>query len=249
PGDQNELIARVAAANPNTVVALNAASPLAMPWLDQVAVLLQLWYPGQESGHALADILFGDVNPCGKLPTTFPKRLQDNPAYINYPGENGKVLYGEGIFVGYRYYDKKDIEPLFPFGHGLSYTTFEYSDLEIDNSPDGEITVSVKITNTGKRAGKEIVQLYLGDVESRLMRPEKELKRFAKVALQPGETREVAFTLDRQALAYYDPARKAWVAEAGTFEVLVGASSGDIRLRASFSCQGDAAPPGVRLHP
>lgn len=249
PGDQNELISRVAAANPNTVVVLNAGSPLAMPWLDQVAALLQLWYPGQESGHALADVLFGDVNPCGKLPTTFPKRLQDNPAYINYPGENGRVLYGEGIFVGYRYYDKKDIEPLFPFGHGLSYTTFEYSDLEIDNSPDGEITVSVKITNTGKRAGKEIVQLYLGDVESRLMRPEKELKRFAKVALQPGETREVAFTLDRQALAYYDPARKAWVAEAGTFEVLVGASSGDIRLRASFSWQGDAAPPGVRLHP
>jgi beta-glucosidase len=237
PGDQVKLIEQVAAANPNTIVVLHAGSPLNLSWLDQVAVVVQAWYLGQETGNAIADVLFGDVNPCGKLPTTFPKRLQDNPAYLNYPGENGQVLYGEGLFVGYRYYDKKDIAPLFPFGYGLSYTTFAYRNLRLSQTeyaPGDTIRLSVDVENTGSRAGKEIVQVYLHDVESRLVRPEKELKAFAKVALEPGETKTLTFTLDEQALSYYDPASKRWVAEAGEFQVLVGSSSRDIRLAASF---------------
>lgn len=241
PGQQNELIAQVAAANPRTVVALNAGSPLEMPWLDQVAAVLQTWYLGQEAGNALADVLFGDLNPSGKLPVTFPKRLEDNPSYINFPGENGKVFYGEGLFVGYRYYDKKGLEPLFPFGHGLSYTTFEYSGLELSSSslrPGENLQVSFTIKNTGAAAGAEAAQVYLHDPESRLQRPEKELKGFAKVSLQPGESQIVSLTLDQQSLSYYDPAKPGWVAEPGRFEVLVGASSRDIRLSAAFTLEG-----------
>ena len=253
-GDQIELIERVATANPNTVVVLNTGSPITMSWLDEVAAVVQAWYPGQEAGNSIADVLFGDVNPSGKLPQTFPKRLQDNPAYINYPGENGKVYYGEGIFVGYRYYDKKGIEPLFPFGHGLSYTTFAHKNLVLNATeyvPGDEIQVSVDIENTGARAGKEVVQLYVRDVESSLMRPEKELKAFAKVALEPGETQTVTFTLDQDALSFYDPAKEQWVAEPGEFQVLVGSSSRDIRLTGRFVLK--TAPANVlrktaRLH-
>jgi beta-glucosidase len=237
PPDQDELIARVAAANPNTVVVLNTGSPITMPWLDDVAAVLQAWYTGQESGNSIADVLFGDVNPSGKLPQTFPKRLEDNPAFINYPGENGKVVYGEGIFVGYRYYEKKKVEPLFAFGHGLSYTTFAYTNFKIGStsydSPDA-IQMSVDVTNTGKRAGQEVVQLYVRDISSRLARPEKELKAFAKLRLQPGETRTVTFRLNQASLAYYDPDKKGWVAEAGTFAALVGSASDDIRARGTF---------------
>jgi beta-glucosidase len=238
PGDQDLLISRIAAVNPNTVVALNAGSPLEMPWLNEVAAVLQTWYLGQEAGNAIADILFGDVNPSGKLPTTFPKRLEDNPSFLNFPGENGEVLYGEGIYVGYRYYDKKDIEPLFPFGHGLSYTSFDYSDLTISErsiSEKGEIDISFVVKNTGPVAGKEIVQLYIRDLESRLPRPDKELKAFKKIALQPGESKTVMFTLDSQALTYYDPSIPGWVAEPGEFELLIGASSRDIKISNSFS--------------
>ncbi len=238
PGDQVKLIEQVAAANPNTIVVINAGSPLSMNWLDKVAAVIWAWYPGQECGNAIADVLFGDVNPSGKLPTTFPKRLQDNPAYINYPGENGQVYYGEGLFVGYRYYDKKDIAPLFPFGYGLSYTTFAYRNLVLDDTGD-VIRVSVDVQNVGHRAGKEIVQVYVHDVQSRLVRPEKELKAFTKVVLEPGETKTATLTLDQEALSYYDPARKQWVAEAGEFEVLVGSSSRDIRLTACFNFKGE----------
>src|SRR5262249_1442849 len=157
------------------------------------------WYPGQECGNAIADVLFGDVTPSGKLPQTFPRRLEDNPAYINYPGENGRVYYGEGLFVGYRYYEKKLVEPLFPFGFGLSYTSFAYANTRLSAeaiTPDDRLIVSVDVTNTGQRAGQEIVQLYVQDVASRLVRPPKELKGFAKVALAPGETRAVTLTLD-----------------------------------------------------
>jgi beta-glucosidase len=237
PGEQEALIRQVAAANPNTIVVLNLGSPLHMPWLEDVPAVLQMWFPGQENGNALADVLFGDVNPSGKLPTTFPKRLQDNPAYINYPGENGKVYYGEGLFVGYRYYDKKGIEPLFPFGFGLSYTTFEYSNLAVNSQqykPGDEIKVSLEVKNTGERPGKEVVQLYMRDLKSSLARPPKELKAFAKIMLAPGETQQVDFILDPQALAFYDDRRQAWVVEAGTFEVLVGSSSQDIRLKGQF---------------
>jgi beta-glucosidase len=236
PGRQAELIQRVAAANPNTIVVLNAGSPLRMPWLDDVPAVVQSWYLGQETGNAIAAVLFGDVNPSGKLPLTFPVRLEDNPAYINYPGENGRVHYGEGIFAGYRYYDKKGIEPLFTFGYGLSYTTFEYRNLVVEQAdcePGTEVSVRVDVENTGDRAGQEVVQLYVRDLESRLMRPPKELKAFAKVMLKPGEKR-TATTLAEEDLAYYDPGRGGWLAEPGEFEVLVGSSSRDIRLTARF---------------
>ncbi|MCB8984111.1 MAG: glycoside hydrolase family 3 C-terminal domain-containing protein [Ardenticatenaceae bacterium] len=245
-GAQNELIARVAAANPNTIVVLNVGSPVTMPWLDAVTAVLQLWYPGQEGGNALADVLFGEANPSGRLPTTFPRRLADTPAYINYPGENGKVLYGEGLFVGYRYYDKKEIEPLFPFGHGLSYTTFAYNNLEIAAAGQS-VQVQVDVTNTGRRAGQEVVQLYVQDDAARLIRPLKELKAFAKVHLEPGETETVTLTLSRQSLAFYDPALGDWATEPGTFTVLVGHSAQDIRLSGQFSWAGDEAPAS-RLH-
>ncbi|MBE7555683.1 MAG: glycoside hydrolase family 3 C-terminal domain-containing protein [Anaerolineales bacterium] len=236
-GRQNELIARVAAANPRTVVVLQTGGPVTMPWLDQVAGVMQAWYPGQECGNAIADVLFGEVNPSGKLPQTFPVRLEDNPAFINYPGENGRVRYGEGIFVGYRYYDKKRVEPLFPFGFGLSYTSFAYANLRLSAeaiTPDSQLTVHVDVTNTGPRPGQEVVQLYVHDVTARLTRPPKELKGFAKVALAPGQTKTVTLTLDRQALAYWDDAQQAWVAEAGEFEVLLGRSAQDIQARARF---------------
>jgi beta-glucosidase len=238
PGEQAALVEKVAAANPRTVVILNTGSPHAMPWLDKVAGVVQAWFCGQECGNAIADVLFGDVNPSGKLPQTFPKRLEDNPAFINYPGETGQVHYGEGLFVGYRYYDKKKIEPLFPFGYGLSYTTFAYSNLSLNAAEynfGDDIQVRVAVTNTGQREGKEVVQLYVRDVESSLMRPQKELKAFKKVALKPGESQTVEFALDRRALSFYDPQKQGWVAEVGEFEILIGSSSQDIRAQASFS--------------
>ena len=236
-GKQVTLIERVAAANPKTVVVLQTGSPVTMPWLDKVAGVLQAWYPGQECGNAIADVLFGAVNPSGKLSQTFPMRLEDNPAYINYPGENGRVHYGEGIFIGYRYYEKKQVAPLFPFGFGLSYTSFAYSNVQVHPStdtPEDVVVVSVDVTNTGQQAGKEVVQVYVHDRQSTLSRPAKELKRFAKVALVAGETQTVTFPLDHAALAYWDDAQHAWVAEAGEFEVLVGSSSQDIRAREVF---------------
>ncbi|MFZ0544425.1 MAG: glycoside hydrolase family 3 C-terminal domain-containing protein [Candidatus Promineifilaceae bacterium] len=247
PGDQNELIDQVSAVNSNTIVVLNGGSPLTMPWLDKVSAVVDQWYNSQECGNALADVLFGNINPSGKLSTTFPVRLEDNPAYINYPGENGKVRYGEGIFVGYRYYDKKKIEPLFPFGHGLSYTTFEYGNLQISSmqfTAEEGVTVSCDIHNTGPVAGKEVVQLYVHDVESILVRPEKELKAFTKVALEPGETKTVVFQLDQEAFWYYNPARSRWQVEPGAFDMLVGASSRDIRLQTSVELVQGAS----RLH-
>jgi beta-glucosidase len=236
-GRQDELIAAVAAANPRTVVVLNTGAPVSMPWLDQVAAVVQAHYPGMENGSAVASILLGMVNPSGKLAVTYPRRIEDSPAFINasYPGCR-EVNYGEGIFVGYRYFDKKDVDPLFPFGHGLSYTTFAYGGLKLpDKVRAGErIKVSLTVKNTGRAAGKEVVQLYVADPRSALPRPPKELKAFAKVALQPGQSETISFTLDERALSYYDPVRQGWAAEPGEFEVLVGGSSRDIRLRASF---------------
>jgi beta-glucosidase len=249
PGKQDELIRRVAKANKNTIVVLNVGSPVEMPWIDQVPAVLQLWYNSQEQGNALADILFGDENPSGKLPTTFPARLEDNPAYINYPGENGKVRYGEGVFVGYRYYDRKDIDPLFPFGHGLSYTTFKYSKLRLSArsiTPDQTLKVKVDITNTGKMIGREIVQLYVRDVKATFARPEKELKAFEKIELKPGKTKTITFSLDREAFWYFDTARNDWNVEPGEFEILVGASSRDIRLKELIMVKPQ--PRTSRLH-
>jgi beta-glucosidase len=253
-GRQAELIEAVAAANPRTVVVVQTGSPVVMPWLDAPAAVLQAWFPGQECGNAIADVLFGKVDATGRLPQTFPQRLQDNPAYINYPGENGKVTYGEGIFVGYRYYDKKEVKPLFPFGFGLSYTDFEYDNLRLSSdsvTPDDSLGVTVDIRNTGASAGTEVVQLYVRDDESAVLRPPKELKGFAKVALKPGETRTVSFDLDRRALAYWDDLEHSWTAEAGEFQVLVGRSAEDIRLTASFTLDGSARfdGPGRKAEP
>jgi beta-glucosidase len=236
PGPQAELIRAVAAANEHTVVVLNCGAPVEMPWIDVVPALVLAYYPGQEGGNALARVLTGDVSPSGKLSVTFPRRYEDNPTYVNYPGGR-EVRYGEGIFVGYRYYDQKGIEPLFPFGSGLSYTTFEYSDLRVPGTvqPGELVEVSVTVTNTGNRAGKEVVQLYIGDKESSLARPPKELKGFAKISLDPGESKTIEFVLDQRALSFYDPTQRRWVAEPGEFEVLVGSSSRDIRLRAAFT--------------
>jgi beta-glucosidase len=246
PGKQDALVEQVAAANPRTVVVLNTGSPISMPWLDKVAAVVQAWYPGQECGNAIADVIFGDTNPSGKLPQTFPVRLEDTPTYLDFPGENGKVYYGEGLFVGYRYYDKKKIAPLFPFGFGLSYTTFDYGPLSLSArqiGPDDTLQVSVEITNTGQRTGKEVVQLYVRDQQASLQRPEKELKAFAKVQLEPGERKMVTLSIARDALAYYDDLAHEWVAEAGEFEVLVGASSQDIRATAVFALTSSSRWP------
>jgi beta-glucosidase len=237
PGPQAELIRAVAKVNENTIVVLNCGAPVELPWIDDVPALVLAYYPGQEGGNAVANILTGDVNPSGKLSVTFPERYEDNPTYINYPGGR-EVRYGEGIFVGYRYYDQKGVEPLFPFGFGLSYTTFQYSDLQVPETvrPGGEpVDVSVTIANTGDCAGKEVVQLYVCDKESSLARPPKELKGFKKISLDPGESKTIDFVLDQRALSFYDPAQKRWVAEPGEFEVLVGSSSRDIRLSATFT--------------
>ncbi|MGA2490415.1 MAG: glycoside hydrolase family 3 C-terminal domain-containing protein [Anaerolineales bacterium] len=239
-GKQNELIAAVATANPRTVVILNVGAPVTMPWVDQVAAIVLAYYPGMEGGNAVANVLLGKVNPSGKLPVTFPVRLEDSPAYLNgtYPGCR-EVNYGEGIFVGYRYFDKKDVTPLFPFGHGLSYTTFAYSDLKVEKKVKAGQTfeVSLMVKNTGKVAGKEVIQLYVSDLQSTLPRPPKELKGFAKLALEPDQAETVTFTLDERSLAYYEPYKQAWVAEPGKFELLLGSSSRDIRLKAKFKLE------------
>lgn len=242
--EQDELIRRVAAVNPNTIVVLNVGSPVAMPWVDEVPAVVQAWYGGQELGNAIADILFGAENPSGKLPLTFPKRLADNPAHINYPGENGKVRYGEGVFVGYRYYQKKEIAPLFPFGHGLSYTTFAYDNLKLDRAKyraGDEITATLELTNSGQRAGLAVVQLYVRDVAAQVQRPWQELKGFAKIHLEAGETKAVSMTLTEQSLAFYDEVVGDWRTESGVFEVRVGESAEGIRLVAGFEWVGESA--------
>lgn len=233
PDIQNRLIQAVAEVQPNTVVVLHNGSPVEMPWVDDVKGILEVYLGGEGVGAATVDILFGRTNPSGKLPETFPVKLSDNPSYLNFPGEAEKVEYKEGIFVGYRYYDKKQLPVLFPFGHGLSYTSFSYSDLRVDKKrlTDEEICkVEVTVTNTGDRSGKEAVQLYVQDVDSRVIRPVKELKGFEKIALEPGESKTVSFELSKRAWAYYDVEAKGWYAEEGEFRILAGASSQDIRL-------------------
>jgi beta-glucosidase len=242
PAGQSELIAAVAAANRRTVVVVIAGAPIAMTrWIEQVPAVLYAWYGGQEAGHAIGDLLFGVATPSGKLPVTFPARLEDATAYGHYPGENLRVAYAEGIYVGYRGFDQRRIEPLFPFGFGLSYTTFEYGGLTLSGSevkPGGTLEARVQVKNTGRRAGAEVVQLYLRDMASNLDRPPKELKGFARVELQPGQSETVRFTLDEDALSYFDPGKDDWVAEAGEFEVQIGASSRDIRLKKGFRLLG-----------
>ncbi|ETW83697.1 glycoside hydrolase family 3 protein [Heterobasidion irregulare TC 32-1] len=235
PGLTDRLVTEVLKANPNTVVVNQSGTPVEMPWIDEAHTLLQAFYGGNELGNGLSDMLFGKVNPSGKLALTFPKRLEDSPPYPSFgdKGESsGKILYNEGIYVGYRSYDKLSVEPLFPFGFGLSYTTFSYNDLETTSvSADGTFSVSFTITNTGNFDGSESAQVYISDPASALPRPVKELKGFTKVTLKAGESTKASVVLDREALGYFDERRKAWVAEKGVFEVLVGASSRDIRLK------------------
>jgi beta-glucosidase len=240
PVGQDELIAAVEKANPHTIVVLNTGDPVTMTkWIEKTPALLDMWYGGQEGGHALASVLFGDANPSGKLPITLPKRFEDSPAYGHYPRENLRVDYAEGIYVGYRYFDTKNVEPQFPFGFGLSYTKFEYANLKVVHRIEfqGSIQteddiVNLNVKNTGSRDGAEVIQLYVHDGHSKIDRPAHELKGFQRVELKPGESKQVQFKLDRAALSYWSPEKKDWVADPGTFEIEIGASSREIRLRA-----------------
>lgn len=230
---QVALIKAVSAIQPNTVVVLNNGAPVVMgEWIDGVAAVLEGWMMGQAGGVSIADVLFGRVNPSGKLAETFPIKLVDTPTYINWPGDAGTVRYGEGLFIGYRYYDAKKVPVQFPFGYGLSYTTFAYSNANVSKKSfkdvDG-VTVTVDVKNTGKVAGKEIVQVYVHDQKSSLVRPEKELKGFAKVELKPGETKTVSIKLDFRAFAFYHPKHKQWITETGDFDLIIAASSADVR--------------------
>lgn len=240
PFGQDELIGRIVEANPRTIVVLLGGGPVELgPWLSRVPAVLQAWYPGMEGGNALASVLFGDVNPSGKLPCTFPKQLADSPAHAlgAYPGKDGTVRYEEGLLVGYRWFDTKKLEPLFPFGHGLSYTRFEYSGLKLVEGKDAKspaLAVEFEVANAGAREGAEVAQVYVRDVESSLPRPFKELKGFRKVQLKPGEKQTVSIPLARNAFAFYDPGRRGWLAEKGDFRIMVGGSSRDIRLEGNF---------------
>jgi len=237
PNEQDQLIQSMAAANKHTVVVLNNGTPVTMKsWINDVPAVVETWFPGEEGGAALAAILFGDMNPSGKLPTTFAAERSDYPDVDNFPGKNGHVNYIEGVYVGYRHFDKKLIEPLFPFGHGLSYTKFDYKNLKSTQptlKPDGKAEISVDIMNSGQRAGEEVVQLYVRDLKPHVDKPVRELKGFARVVLQPGETKPVTFSVTPRDLAYFDVVAKQWKADAGDYEIEVGASSRDIRQKAN----------------
>ncbi|MBC8084102.1 MAG: glycoside hydrolase family 3 C-terminal domain-containing protein, partial [Hymenobacter sp.] len=240
PFGQDELVQAVLKANPNTVVVLLGGGPIDVSgFVGQAKALVEAWYPGMEGGNALAHILFGDVNPSGKLPFTFPVKLEDAPAhklgeYPSTPGNPLKQTYKDDIYVGYRYFDTYQVAPQFAFGHGLSYTTFQYDGLTVMPGPKSA-TVKLRVTNSGKAAGAEVVQLYMHDQQASVKRPEKELKGFEKVFLKPGEAKTVTLTLDAKAFQYYDEAKKSWVLEPGKFDVLIGSSSRDIRLTGSMT--------------
>ena len=268
PGRQEELIRRVAAVNDRTVVVVNAGAPIAMAWADDVASVLQCWFGGQEMGGALADVLVGAAEPGGRLPTTIPFRLEHSPSHANFPGENGELRYGEGVFMGYRGYEHSDRSPRFPFGHGLSYTTCEIGEPTLSAAtlaPGGSVTVSVSVVNTGSRGGSEVVQAYVAPESTRLARPPKELKAFAKVWLEPGETKTVDLVLDARSFAYWDPGQddwdqvksmspdmfsaltpgaerrpRGWQVDAGRYDVLIGRSSRDIVASCSIEVPAEA---------
>lgn len=254
PANQNALIDAVCKVQPNTVVVLHNGSPIAMPWLDSVKGVLEMYLAGQASGAAAVNLLFGQANPSGKLAETFPLRLEDNPSYLNFPGNRSKVCYNEGVFIGYRYYDKKKMDVLFPFGYGLSYTTFAYDNLCITDgnvkvdapvNDDTPLQVSVDITNTGSVAGAEVVQLYVKNPVVYEIRPEKELRAFEKVFLAPGETKTVHFTLTKRAFTYYETRIHDWYAESGDYEILIGSSSRDIRLAQTITIRSTGTIPFV----
>lgn len=233
PDSQNHLIAEIAKVQPNTIVLLHNGSPVEMPWLSDVAAVLECYLGGQAVGSAQISILYGKVNPSGKLAETFPVKLEDNPSYLNFPGEKNTVEYKEGVFVGYRYYDTKKMDVLFPFGHGLSYTTFSYENMTIEKEQMADtdtVTVTADITNTGTCAGKEAVQLYVAAEGGSILRPEKELKGFEKIYLEPGETKRVSFTLSKRSFAYWNQKLGDWHVETGNYRILLGKSSRDIVL-------------------
>lgn len=256
PHSHNQLIEAVAKAQPNTIVVLQNGSPVEMPWIGEVKAVLEMYLGGQAAGEAAADVLFGRVNPSGRLAETFPIRVEDNPSYLFFPGEKGKVKYSERMFIGYRYYESKRQDVLFPFGHGLSYTTFEYSDLRVDRTvildensvessgngagrpadavepPSDVLMVSVDVTNTGMRTGKEVVQLYISPEKGDIIRPVRELKGFEKVELKPGETQTVQFQLKMRDFAYWDVDLQGWHAQQGVYHVQIGYSAHDIVMEA-----------------
>ncbi|WP_353567253.1 glycoside hydrolase family 3 C-terminal domain-containing protein [Haloferula sargassicola] len=243
PGGQESLIRAAREANPHTVVILNNGTPIGMSgWIDEVPAVIEAWLPGQEGGAALAAMLFGELNPSGKLPDTLARKRSDYPDAPNFPGKDHEVEYAEGIYVGYRHFDTRGIVPQFPFGHGLSYTRFAYGNLEMSAAsvaPDGEIEVSLEVANTGRRAGDEIVQLYVRDPSPAIDRPKQELKGFARVSLQPGERKKVSMKVRPRDLAYFDVARRQWMAKAGRYEIRVGASSRDVRQRSTVQLTAD----------
>lgn len=246
---QVALIEAVCAAQPRTVVVLfNGSAVSVTPWIDGASAVLEAWLSGQAAGGAIADILFGDVNPSGRLGETFPLRLEDTPAYLNFPGDGDTVRYGEGLFIGYRWYDTRGIPVAFPFGHGLSYTTFEYRHLRLSAASidaGSGVTVAVDVTNTGDREGSDVVQVYVRDHVASLQRADKELRGFAKVRLEPGQARTVEIRLDARAFSFWDPRIHAWIAEPGEFEILVGSSSADIRASAPLSLTASVQPRSI----
>ena len=239
PYSQDKLITALTEVTDKLIFVNISGNAVAMPWIDSVPAIVQGWYLGSEAGNALTAVLVGDVNPSGKLPFTFPVKLEDTGAHsMGEFSKDGEENYGEGLLVGYRWNDAKDVAPLFAFGHGLSYTTFEYGEASINRKSmreGGSVTITVPVTNTGSRAGKEIVQLYIADKEASVMRPEKELKGFAKVELAAGETKSVKFEIEKEALSFFDDKQHCWVAEPGEFEALIGAASDDIRTSVSFT--------------
>ena len=246
PEGHNRLVEAVAAAQPKVVVVLTNGSAVTMPWAQGVPAIVEGWLAGQGGGTGVVQALTGEVNPSGKLAETFPKRLEDCPAYLSWPGEQGKVYYREGLFIGYRYYDARKIEPLFPFGHGLSYTDFEYTNLQLSKTElneDETLEVTLEVRNIGDRKGKEVVQLYVHPEQSRLQRPEQELKGFQKVELAPGESTLVSLTLSPRDFSYYDPEAAQWLVERGRIEIRVGASSRDIRQRAVVTIHSEKPLP------
>jgi beta-glucosidase len=237
------LVEAVAVSNPRTVVVLKSGSVELLPWVNKVPAILEAWYPGEEDGSAVAAVLFGEFDPSGKLPLTFPRRLADLPASTpqQYPGVGGEVHYSEGVFVGYRHSDQKNIKPLFPFGYGLHYTTFAYKNLKVSSASvssngHGTVTVELDVTNSGSRAGAEVAELYLGFPSTTAVpEPPKQLKGFERVELKPGETGHVQMVLDGRALSYWNTAKHGWAIMPGAYNVMVGASSRDIRLKGRFS--------------
>jgi beta-glucosidase len=252
PGHTDKLISAVADVNPNVVVVLQSGTPVAMPWAYKVSTLVQAWYGGNESGNAIADVLFGDINPSGKLPLSFPFRNEDNPAYLNYRSERGRVLYGEDIYIGYRFYEATNKRVQFPFGHGLSYTSFKLSHLKVsvsDPSSDSKscignsngcgkgsrLHVTLRVENTGPVDGTEVIQIYVAQHSPSIKRPPKELKGFAKSFIRAGEIEYVEVCLElKYATSFWDEAREGWISERGTYDVLVGNSSANTPLKESF---------------